>query len=156
MRKMKLVIVVLASLVMVGCANTPIGSGDYSVNQARTPGTVVNGTVTDIRSVRVQEDSRAGQRGTIGAIAGAAAGAAVGNQVSDGATRRIAQTAAAAAGSAIGSRADQRMAQQQGLELQVELEDGRQVVVTQGVDQSFGVGQPVRLIRHGNTYRVTQ
>ncbi|WP_019584427.1 glycine zipper domain-containing protein [Thioalkalivibrio sp. ALE16] len=157
MKYMKMMAVVVLVVLVVGCATSPIGSGDYPIRDARTTGDVQNGTVVAIREVRVHEENRrTGNRGAVGATVGGIAGAALGSNVSNGTGRRIAQVAGAGIGAAAGARVDQRMAQQTGVELQVELETGRNVVVTQGADQAFQVGQAVRLIHHSGTYRVTQ
>ncbi|WP_051246248.1 glycine zipper domain-containing protein [Thioalkalivibrio sp. ALE19] len=153
---MKIVAAIITTAFLVGCANTPVGSGDYGVNQTRSAGSVETGKVVDIREVTIREDSRTafGSRGGVGAAAGAAAGALLGDNVGSGRGRQVARTVGAGAGAVAGSHVDRELASQSGLEIEVRKSNGRHVVVTQGDDQDFHVGQHVRLIEHGRTYRV--
>lgn len=151
-----LAVALLAILFLAGCAQTPIGSRDYSLNQARTAGSVQPGVVVGVRPVQVHEDPRRGQRGELGSIVGAAGGAVIGRQIGGGSGRDLATLAGAVIGGGVGSRVDQRFAAQSALEVQVRLDNGRMVAVTQGADQGFRPGQRVSVVRHGRTVRVTQ
>ncbi|WP_018870806.1 glycine zipper 2TM domain-containing protein [Thioalkalivibrio sp. ALgr3] len=152
----KLSLALFIGIGATGCANTPVGSGDYETGQTRSAGTVQTGEVVDVRQVRIREDARSafGRRGGVGASAGAAAGALLGDNVGGGSGRDLARVVGAGAGAIAGSRVDRELATQSGLEIEVRKDDGSHVVVTQGDDQTFEAGQQVRLIRHGRTYRV--
>lgn len=150
----KTVMVLAAILWMLlagGCATSPVGSRDYPVHTARTPGTLEAGVVVAVRNVTIRDRTH---RGAVGATVGGLAGGILGSQVGQGSGRRVAQVAGTGAGALVGARVDQSLATQPGYEIVVRRDDGRHVVVTQGADVSFRPGQPVRLIRHGGIYRV--
>ena len=70
---------------------------------------------------------------------------------------RLATTGGALAGSAAGSAAEGNMATRAALELEVEMDDGRILVVVQEKDDEFAVGDRVRLIKaQDGTLRVRQ
>lgn len=145
-------VTVLAVMVLAGCQAPSQGGRTYSRSQAQRPLEVYYGTVLNVADVQIQ-----GQESGAGAVGGAIVGGIVGSTIGSGRGRRLATTGAAVAGSAAGSAAEQKRALRPALEIEVELDDGRLMVVVQEKDDEFAVGDRVRLVTATDgTYRVRQ
>ena len=142
MRKPIIIFMIVAGVafVMWGC-QTSQGSRTYSRGQAQQPLTVYYGTVLQVAEVTIQGEQTGG-----GAIAGAVVGGIVGSTIGSGRGRRLATTAGALGGAAAGSAAEGAAALKPALEIEVEMDDGRVLVVVQEKDDEFAVGDRVRLI----------
>ncbi|MDR5867604.1 outer membrane lipoprotein [Halomonas koreensis] len=151
--KRLLPVLVLGILTLAGCANTaPYGGNVYTGDQAKAAQSVTFGTITALRRVQIQADSRAG--GLLGTGGGAVIGGLLGNQVGGGSGRTLATAAGVIAGSVAGSRIEESANLIPAWEIEVRQDNGRSVVVVQKADQAFEVGQRVRLIGSGSSVSV--
>jgi outer membrane lipoprotein SlyB len=152
---MKRLIPILAvgALTLAGCANTSPYSGNvYTGNQAKTAQSVTLGTISALRQVQIQADSRAG--GLIGTGGGAVIGGLLGNQVGGGSGRRLATAAGAIGGAVAGSAIEDRANLINAWEIEVRQDNGQNIVVVQKADQPFQVGQRVRILGSGRNASV--
>ncbi|MFZ0613985.1 MAG: glycine zipper 2TM domain-containing protein [Desulfobacterales bacterium] len=146
------VILALAILALIGCQTTSQGGRTVTRDQAQRPMSVYSGTVLRVSDVQIQ-----GNQTGIGAVGGAVVGGIVGSTIGGGRGRTLATTGGAVAGAAGGSAIEQRRATRPGLEIEVELDDGRIMVIVQEKDDDFVVGDRVRLISASDgTFRVRQ
>ena len=145
-------IIALAIMALVGCQTTSQGGRTVTRDQAQRPMTVYSGTVLSVADVQIQ-----GNQTGVGAVGGAVVGGIVGSTIGGGRGRTLAATGGALAGAAGGSALEQRRATRPGLEIEVELDDGRIMVIVQEKDDEFIVGDRVRLISAPDgTFRVRQ
>ncbi|MFZ0242789.1 MAG: glycine zipper 2TM domain-containing protein [Desulfobacterales bacterium] len=145
-------ILVLAFIALIGCQTTSQGGRTYTRGQAQQPLTVFNGTILRVSDVQIQ-----GNQTGVGAVGGAVVGGIVGSTIGGGRGRTLATTGGALAGAAGGSAIEQRRATRPGLEIEVELDDGRILAIVQEKDDDFVVGDRVRLISAPDgTFRVRQ
>ena len=146
------VLLVFAAIVLLGCQAPSQGSRTFTRDQAQRPLTVYFGTVLQVSEVQIQ-----GQESGAGTIGGAIVGGIVGSTIGGGRGRTLATTGGALAGGAAGSAAERARATRPGLELEVELDDGRLMVIVQEKDDEFVVGDRIRLITAPDgTFRVRQ
>lgn len=150
---LKLITLILTlTLVMIGCQTTSQGSKTYTRQQAQRALTVYSGTVLKVAEVQIQ-----GEQTGAGAVIGGVAGGIVGSTIGQGRGRRLATTAGALGGAAAGSAAEKARATRPALEIEVELDDGRLMVIVQEKDDEFAVGDRVRLVQSPDgTMRVRQ
>lgn len=138
------------TFLMFGCQATQGSS--YTSGQANTPMTVYYGTILRVSPATIKKPST-----PLGAIAGGVVGGVVGSTVGQGRGRRLATTAGALGGAALGNAAEKSANQTPGLEIEVEMDDGRIMAVVQPKDDEFSVGDRVRLlIGQDGSYRVRQ
>lgn len=151
--KRLLPVLALSALTLAGCANTSPYSGNvYSGNQAKSAQTVTFGTITALRQVQIQADSRAG--GLLGSGGGAVIGGLLGNQVGGGSGRQLATVAGALGGAVAGTKVEESTNRIAAWEMEIRQDNGRNVVVVQKADQNYQVGQRVRLIGSGSNVSV--
>ncbi|WP_319524529.1 glycine zipper 2TM domain-containing protein [uncultured Desulfosarcina sp.] len=153
MRRTITTVAILASFAffLAGC-QTSQGGRTYTPGQAQTALEVYYGTVLKVSDVTIQAPQTGG-----GAVAGAVVGGVVGSTVGSGRGRRLATTAGALGGAAMGSAVESSAAQKAALEIEVEMDDGRILVVVQEKDDEFAVGDRVRLIKSPDgTHRIRQ
>lgn len=151
--KRLLPVLALSALTLAGCANTSPYSGNvYSGNQAKSAQTVTFGTITALRQVQIQADSRAG--GLLGGGGGAVIGGLLGNQVGGGSGRQLATVAGALGGAVAGTKVEESTNRIDAWEMEIRQDNGQNVVVVQKADQSYQVGQRVRLIGSGSSVSV--
>ena len=138
------VIIVLTAIVLAGtgCDTTSQGSRTYTRNQAQTPMQVFSGTVLKVADVTIQ-NQETGAGSAVGAIAGGIAGSTVGG----GRGTRLATTGGALAGAAAGSAAERARANRAAVEIEVEVDDGRIMVIVQEKDDEFSVGDRIRIVQ---------
>jgi len=145
-------ILVLAIMALVGCQTTSQGSRTVTRDQAQRPLSIYNGTILRVSEVQIQ-----GRESGLGAVAGAVAGGVAGSTLGSGRGSTLAATGGALAGAAAGSAIEQRRATRPGLEIEVELDDGRIMAIVQERDDVFIVGDRVRLLAAPDgTFRVRQ
>nr|WP_246389966.1 glycine zipper 2TM domain-containing protein [Halomonas cerina] len=143
----------LGLLTLAGCANTaPYGGNVYTGNQAKSAQRVTYGTITALRQVQIQADSRAG--GLLGSGGGAVIGGLLGNQVGGGSGRQLATVAGALGGAVAGSKIEESTNRVTAWEIEVRQDNGQNVVIVQKADQPFQVGQRVRIVGSGSTASV--
>ncbi|ATJ83452.1 glycine zipper 2TM domain-containing protein [Halomonas beimenensis] len=151
--KRLLPVLVMASLTLAGCANTAPYSGNvYTGNQAKTAQSVSFGTITALRRVQIQADSRAG--GILGSGGGAVIGGMLGNQIGGGSGRELATVAGVIGGAVAGTKIEETTNRIPAWEIEVRKDTGQTVVVVQKADQAFQVGQRVRLVGSGSRVSV--
>lgn len=151
MRRVLIVFLVVISFLLPGCQTTQ-GSKTYSTSQAQKALTVYSGTVLNVADVQIQSKPSGA-----GALGGAIVGGIVGSTIGSGRGRTLATTAGAVGGAAAGSATESKMGTKPGLEIELELDDGRIMVVVQEKDDEFRVGDRVRLIQSPDgTLRVRQ
>ncbi|MGQ4877577.1 glycine zipper 2TM domain-containing protein [Billgrantia sp. LNSP4103-1] len=151
--KRLLPVVAIGMLTLAGCANTSTMGGDvYRGNQAQTAQTVTFGTITALRPVQIQADSRMG--GLIGTGGGAVIGGLLGSQVGGGSGRQLATAAGVLGGAVAGSAAEESTNRVRAWEMEIRRDDGQEVVIVQKADRDFQVGQRVRIIGSGASVSV--
>lgn len=151
LRKTTAILGVLAFALFAAGCYTGQGSKTYTRGQAQTPMQVYYGTVLQVSDVTIENKPTG-----IGVGVGGAAGGVVGSTIGSGTGRVLAATAGALAGAAGGAAAEKAAGTKPGLEIEVELDDGRILVVVQEKDDVYNVGDRVRLIQSGGTMRVRQ
>ena len=137
------------TLLVSGCVSSKSGSV-YKRDQARTVQRVELGIVEHVREVRIE-----GTQSGIGAAIGSVVGGIVGSEVGHGSGREIATILGAAGGGAAGATVEEATTRQEGLEITVELDNGRLIAVTQAADEPFNVGDRVRVLSGQGITRVT-
>ena len=150
---LKIVVVAfLLTFVMAGCQSTSQGSKTYTRGQAQTAMQVYYGTVLSIADVTIAREETG-----VGAVGGAVVGGILGSTIGSGHGKKLASTAGALAGAAAGSAAEKSAGKKAGLEVEVELDDGRIMVIVQEKGGGYAITLPIRLIQaHDGTMRVRQ
>lgn len=142
-------VVLAAGLVLSGCPASMSG-GAYSRNQAREAQEVRLGYVESVRQVLIE-----GTRSGVGAVSGAALGGVAGSTIGRGRGQVAGAIGGAVLGGLAGSAIEENATRQPGLEITVQLDNGRMVAVTQAADEPFYPGDRVRvLIGSDGTTRV--
>jgi len=100
------------------------------------------GTVLAVADVTI-ETPETGSGSGIGAVVGGIVGSTVGS----GRGRTLATTGGALAGAAVGSEAERDRARKPGVEVEVELDDGRLMVIVQEKDDEYAVGDRIRVVQ---------
>lgn len=150
--KRSIVGIVLSLILCLWGCQTSQGSKTYTPGQAQTPLTVYYGTVLKVSEVMIQS-----QQTGAGAVGGAIVGGVIGSTVGSGRGRKLATTAGALGGAAAGNAVEGSAAQKPALEIEVEMDDGRVLVIVQEKDDEFAVGDRVRLIKsQDGKYRIRQ
>ena len=147
------VVAVMAILVVTGCT-TPTGQGSktYTRGQAQTQMQIFYGTVLAVADVTIEAQD-IGSGSAIGSIVGGILGSTVGG----GRGNTLATTGGVLAGAAVGSAAERARARKPGVELEVELDDGRLMVIVQEKDDEYAVGDRIRVVQAGDgSMRVRQ
>ena len=138
-----------AIVALVGCASGT-GGKDYSRAQARTVQEVQMGMVESVREVHIE-----GTKTPIGAGAGAVVGGVAGSTVGGGKGSVVGAAVGAVLGGLGGAAAEEAVTRQKGVEITVKLDSGRLIAITQAADETFQVGDRVRVLSGGGTTRVS-
>jgi outer membrane lipoprotein SlyB len=135
----------------VSCAQNSLTGDTYSRGEVGQAQTVKQGRITSIRYVKIEGGSTAGM------LLGGAAGGMLGNQIGGGSGRTLATIGGVGLGAAAGSHAQKAIDSRQGIEVQVRLDGGSSLSVTQEVNprESFSVGDRVRVLYNGGRARIT-
>lgn len=137
---MRIIVIGFMSAVLVaGCA-PPSGGSVYSRTEVRQTWNVAYGKVVAIGEATIE-----GQRTAVGRVGGGLVGYEVGRSVGGGSGSRIAGAAGAVAGAVAGEAIEEQATRQRGLEITVDLDGGRTIMVVQAADQAFAVGERVRV-----------
>lgn len=140
---MKIAAALLAALVISGCANTDIFSGDvYTAGQAKEARSISYGTLLSVRPVKIQADNQ----GVIGTVGGGVLGGIAGSAIGGGTGKAIATAVGAIGGAVAGSKIEEKASQVNGAELTIRKDDGQEIVVVQKADNSFVAGRRVRIV----------
>lgn len=142
-------VVLAAGLVLSGCPASMSG-GAYSRDQAREAQEVRLGYVESVCQVLIE-----GTKSGVGAVSGAALGGVAGSTIGRGRGQVAGAIGGAVLGGLAGSAIEENATRQPGLEITVQLDNGRMVAVTQAADEPFYPGDRVRvLIGSDGTTRV--
>lgn len=143
-------VALLATLALGGCANEAYNGNTYQGGQVMGAQSVSYGTITDIRAVQIQDSDNKG----LGAIGGGVLGGVAGNAFGKGTGRSIMTVVGALGGALAGNKVQGAAQHTNGMEVQVKRDDGQNLAIVQAADNSFKVGQRVRLIGAGTDLRV--
>ena len=148
---MKFAILLISAVLLAACASSK--SGDvYSRDQARREMTVRNGVVESVRVVTLE-----GTKSQVGTTAGAVVGGVAGSSVGQGKGSVIAAVIGAVAGGVAGSAIEEGATRKQALEITVNLDGGRSLVVVQeAAPGEFQPGDRVRVVSGSGETRVTR
>jgi len=142
-------LVIAAMIALVGCASGT-GGKDYSRAQARSVQEVQMGIVESVRAVNIE-----GTKSPIGAGAGAVVGGVAGSTIGSGKGSVVGAAIGAVLGGLGGAAAEEAVTRDKGVEITVKLDSGRLLAVTQAADESFQVGDRVRVLSGGGATRVS-
>lgn len=138
-------------LLLTGCMESRAGNV-YTRDQARTSQSVNYGTILRVELVTIE-----GSQSGVGTLAGGAMGGVLGSAVGGGSGRAIATVGGAILGGAAGAAAEKGLTTAQGVELEVELDNGELLMVVQENDAVYRVGDRIRVLRDSKgTTRVRQ
>lgn len=144
-------LMLVAALAVAACA-TPSSGRIYSRHEARQAWDVKYGEVVDVDDAVIE-----GRRSPLGRVGGGFIGYQAGRTVGGGSGRAIAGAVGAVAGAVAGSAIEERATREQAWQFTVELEGGRTISVVQARDQSFAVGERVRVyLRRDGAARVAK
>lgn len=156
---MKTLSLLLVALLLGACASSK--SGDvYTRDQARREMTVRKGVVESVRPVRM-EGTKSGvgamAGAAVGGVAGSTVGGVAGSTVGGGKGQIVGAVLGAVAGGLAGSAVEEGVTRKEALEITVELDGGRMIVVVQeAVPGEFRAGDPVRVLSGQGETRVTR
>ncbi len=140
---------IVVTLLVSGCVSSKSGSV-YKRDQARAVQRVELGIVEHVREVRIE-----GTKSGLGAAIGSVVGGIAGSEVGHGSASDVATVLGAAGGGAAGAATEEAATRQKGLEITVELDNGRLIAITQSADEPFNVGDRVRVLSGQGITRVT-
>lgn len=143
--------IAILPLFFTSCAQQSLTGDTYSRGEAGQAQTVKNGRITSIRYVKIEGGTAAGT------ILGGVAGGVLGNQIGGGTGRTLATIGGAGLGAAAGSQVQQSAGSKQGLQIEVKLDEGGSVSVTQedNPNEPFAEGERVKVLYGGSRTRVT-
>ena len=142
-------LLVAAMIALAGCASGT-GGKDYSRAQTRSVQEVKMGIVESVREVNIE-----GTKTPIGAGAGAVVGGVAGSTVGSGKGSVVGAAVGAVLGGLGGAAAEEGITRQKGVEITVKLDSGRLVAITQAADETFQVGDRVRVLSGSGATRVS-
>lgn len=139
-RVVTLVLAILAAAAVVGCT-LPSRGDVYRRDETRQAWDVRYGHVTGIEDVTIE-----GQRSALGRVGGGYVGYEVGRAIGGRGTRgRVGGAVGAVAGAVAGEAVEEGVTRQAGLQITVQLDEGRSIAVVQAADQPFAVGERVKI-----------
>lgn len=147
--KYKMLIVIPVCLFLIACGTNPSAT-TYSRDQTLSVQQVQLGTVASIRPVQIE-----GTQSGVGAAAGTVIGGVAGSGVGHGRGSTIAAVVVGVAGGLIGNKVENSVTKKDGLEITVQLDNGNAVSVVQAAEESFQVGDRVRLLTSSGTARIS-
>jgi outer membrane lipoprotein SlyB len=139
-----------ALLGVTGCAAPPRGGADYRGYETRTEQTVRFGVVESVRAVRINPTDTG-----VGTTSGAVLGGIAGSTVGHGRGSVAGAVAGAVVGGIIGSAVERDANDRQGIEITVMLDGGKYIAVVQEADETFRVGDRVRILSGRGSTRVS-
>jgi outer membrane lipoprotein SlyB len=138
-------------IVCAGCA-TGQGGRTYTREQARKVHSVYYGTILRVEDVTIEAKPSG-----LGTVAGGVVGGVMGSTIGGGRGSTLATAGGAVVGAVAGAVGEKKVMTKAAVEVEVELDDGRLMVVVQEKDDEFIVGDRVRIIEGGDgTTRVRQ
>lgn len=147
----RIILVLVAALAATACA-APSSGRIYSRQEARIAWDVKYGAIIDVDDAVIE-----GRRSGLGRIGGGFIGYQAGRTVGGGSGRAVAGAVGAVAGAVAGSAIEERATREQAWQFTVELDGGRTISIVQARDQSFAVGERVRVyLRRDGAARVAK
>ncbi|HCY87885.1 MAG TPA: hypothetical protein DHV36_22305 [Desulfobacteraceae bacterium] len=133
--------ILVVAWIAAGCA--PSRSGNvYTSDQAMRPHTIENGTVESVKAVIIE----GGDQPVAGTVIGGVAGGVLGSTIGDGGGRKVATVLGSLAGAAAGAAAEKGMGRRDALEIIVNQDNGRTLVIVQEADVEILPGDRVRVV----------
>ncbi len=152
LKQLMALILVGATVALVGCASPGLGGANYSRAQTRGEQSVRIGVIESVRDVVI--DAR--DTGT-GSLAGAALGGVAGSTLGRGSKASAAGAIAGAViGGIVGAAIEKSNNDKQGVEITIKLDEGRLIAVTQEKDEDFRAGDRVRILSGSGVTRVSK
>lgn len=152
MKKFSFAVTLMASVAVVGCANTDIYSGSvYNSNQAKEARSISYGTIVSVRDVKIQADNP----GILGTVGGGVLGGVTGSTIGGGSGQAVATAVGAVAGAIIGNTVEEKATQVSSLELVIRKDDGKEIVVVQKKEKGFVPGKRVRIVGSNSDLNVS-
>lgn len=146
-------VLLIASAFLLGaCASSKTGDV-YTRDQVRQAQTFRVGTIEQLNDVRIE-----GTGSQIGTAAGTVVGGIAGSSTGGGKGSDVMRVLGAVVGGVAGAAAEEGYTREDGIEFSILLEDGSHISVVQeklANDESFKVGDKVRVIESGGVVRVT-
>ena len=139
-----------ALLGIAGCAVPPRGGADYRGYETRTEQSVRFGVVESVRNVRINAGDT-----SVGTTSGAVLGGIAGSTMGGGRGSVAGAVAGAVLGGVIGSQVEKDANYRNGIEITVLLDGGKYIAVVQEADESFRVGDRVRILSGRGSTRVS-
>lgn len=149
-RSLGIAVVATALLGVAGCAAPPRGGADYRGYETRTEQSVRFGVVESVRTVRINPTDTG-----VGTTSGAVLGGVAGSTIGHGRGSVAGAVAGAVIGGIIGSAVEKDANDRQGIEITVLLDGGKYIAVVQEADETFRIGDRVRILSGRGTTRVT-
>ena len=87
-----------------------------------------------------------GKATRLGLVGGAAIGHALGHEIGDGGGRRVAKAVGTVAGAVAGQAIEKKITQQDGLEITIEMDNGKVIAIVQAATVEFFEGERVRVL----------
>ncbi|WP_320056281.1 glycine zipper 2TM domain-containing protein [Desulfuromonas thiophila] len=134
--------ILMALVVMLAACGRAPSAQVYSRQQAQRQLSVYYGTVLAVAPAVIE----GGQTG-LGAVTGGVLGGVAGHSVGGGHGQALATVAGAVGGLLLGSVVEEGAGRREALELTIELDSGELIAVVQAADETFVVGDRVRLVR---------
>ena len=147
-----LTMAIAAVCLLAGCMPESRSGNVYNRDQARTSQSVNYGTILRVDLVTIE-----GTQTGAGTVAGGAMGGALGSAVGSGSGRVISTVGGAILGGLAGTAIEKGVTTVQGVELEIQLDNGELLVVVQENDAVYKVGDRIRVLRDSQgTTRVRQ
>ncbi len=141
-----------AVCLLSGCMPESRSGNVYTRDQARTSQSLNYGTILRVDLVTIE-----GTQTGAGTVAGGAMGGALGSAVGSGSGRVISTVGGAILGGLAGTAIEKGVTTVQGVELEIQLDNGELLVVVQENDAVYKVGDRIRVLRDSQgTTRVRQ
>lgn len=140
--KKKILITISMIGVLSSCA-TDIKSTSYSTASVGEASFTYQGTIINVRKIKVSDTNKLGQN-QAGTTIGGVGGAAIGNILDNGGL--MGTLIGAVAGGVGGAMVEQQLGTQEGMEYVIKLTNGQVLTVCQGLDTNFQAGQHVMVI----------
>lgn len=144
MKKLTVATVAVLSLLAVGCSN-PYSNNQYNANRSGIVQNVTYGVITNLRQVTIQDSNNI----PVGAVAGGAVGGLLGHMVGGGTGKTLATVGGVVLGGLAGNAVQTQANKTQGLEVEVRLDNGQTIAVTQSGSEDFQIGSRVRVVDAG-------
>ncbi|WP_217423235.1 outer membrane lipoprotein [Uliginosibacterium aquaticum] len=142
---------IATAVVSAGCASSKAGDV-YSRAEARRPISYREGTLLEVRKVRLE-----GTKSGLGALGGAAIGGVAGSGIGDGRGAIVAGIVGAVVGGVAGAATEEGYTRENAWELTVRMTSGETMVVVQGIgkEDKFAPGDHVRVLQSSGETRVS-